>query len=435
MVPFQFQSLSLEEGWERFRQVCSEPVRVEMKADWLANILLGIPIAYFLTGALCVDRSWRARFLVVLVLPVCVALSTLAEFAQVFIPARVSSLNDIVAQTVGAGMGMVAWLLAGQRITDSCRAILARGGDSWWALRMLPAYFLLLVLVHILPLDLTLSPAAIYRKYRAGAVRLKPFTFPTVDLGPLVEKNFWQLVYFFPLGVLAAHFPGPAWRRGSGWARVALVGLVAAAGIEFLKLFVVSRSSDTTNVITGTLAVLAGWGVARAARHVPHDAGLVRALRLVLFLAWLAVALFLNWRPFHFDWDLSTAARRLWAVSWVPFADYHIGFVFNSLDQFLHKTALFFLLGLLLAAPSPQARSWARWRVVLLAALLAAGIEVGQAFLPTRYPSLTDVLIETFGAWLGALAAGPLAKRLESREPLTTTRQNTQTPSGDRFWT
>jgi VanZ family protein len=41
--------------------------------------------------------------------------------------------------------------------------------------------------------------------------------------------------------------------------------------------------------------------------------------------------------------------------------------------------------------------------VVVLAAALAIAIEIGQAFLPDRYPSISDVLLETGGAWAGAV--------------------------------
>jgi VanZ family protein len=70
------------------------------------------------------------------------------------------------------------------------------------------------------------------------------------------------------------------------------------------------------------------------------------------------------------------------------------------------KVMQFLVLGALLAlAFRPSgARGWA----VLLAAagLLAVFFEAGQLFLPTRYTSLTDVLVETASAGLGLTLLG-----------------------------
>jgi VanZ family protein len=63
---------------------------------------------------------------------------------------------------------------------------------------------------------------------------------------------------------------------------------------------------------------------------------------------------------------------------------------------------LFVPLGVLLTVALPAARGRGAL-VVGLAALVAAAIEAGQLFLPTRYASVTDVLIASGGAWAGLL--------------------------------
>ena len=89
-------------------------------------------------------------------------------------------------------------------------------------------------------------------------------------------------------------------------------------------------------------------------------------------------------------------------VSLLPFADYVAGNYFQALDQLITRVAHFLPAGLLLpAAFGWEMKKHAGIRVVLLVAAWAVVIEVGQAFLPTRYPSLTDVLVESLGAWLG----------------------------------
>jgi VanZ family protein len=48
-------------------------------------------------------------------------------------------------------------------------------------------------------------------------------------------------------------------------------------------------------------------------------------------------------------------------------------------------------------------------RVVLTVAVWAVAVEIGQALLPSRYPSLTDVLVESLGAWFGYLCTTRLS--------------------------
>ena len=155
--------------------------------------------------------------------------------------------------------------------------------------------------------------------------------------------------------------------------------------IQGLKLFVVSRYVDATDVVTGGLAVLAGWGLALAVRRrraVVLSGRRTRLLVGLLLLAWLATALFVNWQPFDFTWDAGFAGGRLREIALVPFADYYWGNYWNGFDQFVHKLVLFVPLGMLLTVALPVAARGRGVLVVVLAALVAAGIEAGQLFLP-----------------------------------------------------
>ena len=66
-------------------------------------------------------RQIRPRYVKVLdtllVLSFCCFLAAVIEFLQNFFPARTVSLNDIIAETGGAGIGVVIWLSYGQRLT------------------------------------------------------------------------------------------------------------------------------------------------------------------------------------------------------------------------------------------------------------------------------------------------------------------------------
>lgn len=78
----------------------------------------------------------------------------------------------------------------------------------------------------------------------------------------------------------------------------------------------------------------------------------------------------------------------------------------------LRNVALFLPLGLLLGV-------WFRPLVALaIGVLISAGIEISQLWIPGRFPGLSDMFWNGFGAALGALAVNPLRAWLRQGAPL-----------------
>jgi glycopeptide antibiotics resistance protein len=431
LVPLHYRPLPCTETVDRFHAVCARPVRVDSISDWTTNIVLFIPLGFLLMAMICVDRrAWVGWAAALLVLPFCTLLSASLEFTQLWFPPRISSLNDVVAESLGGVLGVLLWLTAGGRITAWLRQTWASLATHGWAARALPAYLALLFLIQTLPLDLTIRPADLYHKYCAGLIQLIPFASGWSDPWTMLGKHVGNMLYFLPVGLLLAQLPGSIWRGKRHWPRVLAVGAGLAALVEFLQLFVESRHCDASDVITGALAVLGGWAASLAWSR--NRAGFaVRALdgRRLLLLVWLGVLVVVNWQPFDFSFDLAFGQRRFREMSLVPFADYQRTATVHALDQLLHKVLLWVPLGALLAVPAWRAggvnppvggstggiTAPARQGPLVLAAFaVAICLEAGQLFLPTRYASVTDVLLETVGAWIGVtamrrLSSGPSA--------------------------
>jgi glycopeptide antibiotics resistance protein len=423
LVPFHFERVSWDDAVVRFRTACSEPVRVESRSDWAANILLFIPLSFLGMAALAVDRRRYAGLLAaLLVLPGCTLLSAAIEFTQLYFPPRVTSVNDMVAESLGGFLGTLLWLIGGQRITRWLRHCWVLLGSQGSAARLLPAYLVFLILVHVLPLDLTLSPVELYHKYREGRILLIPFGNRQTDPFETVSKYLTTVSYFLPVGLLLASLNGRSWQRLRNWPRVLGVGLLLAGTVQFLKLFVFSRFSDTTDLVTGGLAILAGWCMGLVLRDSPlppateTGPGIRRdtvsgsvsrsALFFALFPAWFGALVFINWQPFDFRLSDGTALARLRDVSWIPFVDYQRQSYVHAFDEMFSKIVLFMPVGLFLSLVLREADPRrASLLVVLLAAMLATTFEAGQLFLPSRYASVTDVLLETLGVWLGFVVA------------------------------
>lgn len=85
--------------------------------------------------------------------------------------------------------------------------------------------------------------------------------------------------------------------------------------------------------------------------------------------------------------------------------------------EFLANIALFVPLGLLLVAAWPRANAWV---VLLLGYTSSATIELVQTLLPSRFPTLSDVIANTIGTAIGCLIARLLVQRHPPRIPVET---------------
>ncbi|HET6576235.1 MAG TPA: VanZ family protein [Fimbriiglobus sp.] len=272
-VPFHFQHRPLDEAWDTFAWVMQTRWRIESRSDLLANVLLGVPLGFGLLGAWRVDRPGRGQAVRtgLALWPGCVALAAAVEFAQLYIPGRYSSATDVIAQGVGAAVGMAAWVLAGQRLTDSARRVCADPRAGGPAGRLLMAYLGLVALAQLLPLDLSASPYAARRRFLRGDVTLSPFAewaAPEAERDKLILTWLGQAVLFLPAGLLLARLPARVWRRWSGFPAAVAVGCAVGLTTEAAQLLV-SRYPSVTDVLVGAAGLTAGWviGVGAGARQ------------------------------------------------------------------------------------------------------------------------------------------------------------------------
>ena len=427
LIPFDYRPRPLDDAIAAFRHITfHDPWDLGARGDWIVSVIVFSALSYLLMAALCVDRGVVAGLCVAPAVALfCALLSVVIEFVQLYFPPRTVSLNDIALETMGGVAGTLTWLIAGQRITRWLRRVAMATGLSGLACRLLPGYIALLLVIQLMPFDLTVSPAELALKYQENKVRLVPFghysTDPKVALLLKIAAN---MTCFFPLGFLKVLASESGGRGRTRWVAVFLFGLASAALVEFLQLFVYSRVFDATDIVTGTAGVLVGWSAGelflsawRSAVAGPNGSDMVgsglsqrRTLLAVLVLAWFGAILYLNWSPFNFTTEPSRFTNEpeeleVWGLrrmSWLPLVDYYWGSKYQAIEQFLKKAVSFLPLGILcgMALPRLYLRG-ATLGVVFIAILAALTIEVGRYFLPSHRPSVTDVFFQCFGAWLG----------------------------------
>jgi VanZ family protein len=424
LVPFTFRAKAPADAIAQFRRDALESAAIDSKSDFVANVFLGVPLGFCLLAALRVDRPHPSAGTVAaaaVVWPLTVGFAAAVEFAQLFAPGRVCAGSDVVAQSLGSAVGVGAWLAAGPKLTRWVRGVWTSRRVGGTAGRVLLAYGGLLALTQALPLDLTASPADLYRKVRDGNATLVPFgeLAGSADVWGKVQ-SWTELAGLYAIaGLLAAGVP--AVNTLPGW-RVLALGLLVAGGMEAIQMPVKSRHPSATDVLVGGVGAFAGYLVGRAVGPGRGVRGISLELGLLLAQAWVLGALLANWQPFQFEgWR---AGPRLAATNWVPFAAASERNYLSSLEEALSKTLLYTPLGAVVVGVGPFVYRTRRPLVAAaVGAAVAAAIEGGQLFLPSRTPGPTDLVFGAVGGWLGAAVAHrlrcatPEARALADKKP------------------
>jgi VanZ family protein len=415
LIPFEFRHVPVAVAWMEFSSALGGlPHRVS-RSDVLANALILIPTSFALMGALLAGRpaaAGRAAAATAAVLVTCVALSLTAEFLEIFAAGRITSLADVIAQTLGAIGGVLVWAVAGPALTRWLRAA-AMTEDR--LSRVLTGYAAAWIFVNLAPFDITLDLGDLAERFRSGRIVLVPFA-GELSGARLIWDAVAATISAIPLGPF-----GLVRGMAAGSQRTAGRAFIVAAAllivVEAAQVFIHSHTADVTDVLFGCAGVAVGvlWGrheLSRRARHVvPADP--LSPLGLLLLAGWVLVVVGYHWLPYDFIVDSESIKAKLARMSLVPFSGYH-GSYLSALNDVLTKTALAMPFGAIatFAWRPSGVGSIAYAAVVLTAAALCFGLaELGQFFLPSRVPDPTDVLLGIGGSYVGILIGSWLAAR------------------------
>lgn len=429
LVPFHFGTMSWGDAIAKFSALPLAGEGAQSAVDRAVNVLLPLPLAFLmrLRGKLESDHGAGLVHGAVVWL-CCAALAVLVEFAQVFMLDRTASLADVSAQWVGAMAGLLLHARWGAQARDWTLAFWNYQHGRPLAVWALQAYLAGLLAFAMMPLDLTLSPVEVYRKFSAGRVFLVPFSDLRSNWTDLIYETTTDVLIWLPVGYL--------W-RASGTRTAWVLGrvLLASTAIECLQLFVFSRVTSSSDIVTAVLGGLIGAVAAQRWKPRPgtepadmrSGGGSLAWWPMLAFGAWLVLCIVVFWYPFDFQSDRGWLRSRLQAVQWLPFEAAYQSGEFHALNAMLRKLLVFLAGGLLWALP---ARAWIRDRaaangdhssVVWVAGMilltgLAALVECGQLLLPSKFADVTDFAIQAsggcMGIWLGRRLSGLVRPRV-----------------------
>ena len=417
LAPLSWQGQPLAQAWQTFIAL---PLTGELRlsrTDIAVNVLLQVPLAFGLTHlAWQIPRlNWRV-LAVVVVWPALLLLAVMVEFAQIYFPPRNPSWVDVAAQATGAFLGLVVFLALRHRFDAWLQGFQAQAPLQTRRRQWLAAYLAVLLLFSLLPLDLTVSPVEIYRKWRDGRVVLVPFGAINDSPAASALSAVQGAALWLPVGCLLRLLRQPSGR----WAAAVITGGVAAVFVEVAQLLVLSRVSDVTDILCAIAGLALGASLpgywARASgeqrRLGLHFAGLV----------WLALVALDVWWPLNFSARHEQQLAPLWQVLWrSPLQSYLAGDPFGALGELGRKIFMLAPNGVFWALASrPEAA--ARWPAagpVLGFLLLAAVLELGQRWLPSRHADATDFILMAMGGIAGWFLTRALKVNIGQSPPQT----------------
>lgn len=419
LLPFNYQPREFTDALEQFWQIPYLQLEVKHLADWMANLLLFVPISYCATAAISVNlKSGLLRVSGALcVWLFCAALSLGVEFLQLWFPGRTVSQNDLLAEGLGAAGGCVLALGTVDLVTKHLRVMVSATRPTQVLDVFLAVYALGFICYEVMPLNVVVSPAVLWGKWEQGRISLWA-------TGTLVNR--WQdlldhLLLCVPLGVYLRRFYSRS--RGSTGSPL-LRMLFVATLIEVAQVFVYSRDASVASGLVATAGMLVGGRLARSIYPAferawdPQAAARRRFLTVVGLTVYLAIVVWRIVDPPLLDSSIF-GLERLPDYWKIPFASLYSGSDFHAL-QYISKAILIFVpLGFLFGDLAISAKTRSRGVTSDLRAGAALGfwatvVELAQAWRPESVLDVTSTICYLIGGFAGLLSRRLLARAAEN---------------------
>ncbi len=417
LVPLNFQHHSWHEAVKAFKNIRYLNLGIGSRADWVANILLFVPLAFVWLGVLWHSTSLAWRIVAMLfVLLACTSLSIAIEFTQIFFPPRTVSLNDIIAEIIGTALGIVLWPVFGMRLAHLVRAISQGGKIAHYA--VLVVYVLAYAALSLFPYDFLLT----YEEWQTHLASDKVgWLFVPSCGGGCVWKLIPEILVFAPMGILGVlafgkmqHFP---------LLLAVAAGMLLGVLIEGLQLTIASGISQGASIGSRAVGMMLGVWLAQSAnsvdwlrvRQFARGTLVLGILPYLIMLAWLS-----KW--FSSSWlGMSEGMARLGNTNFLPFYYHYYTSEAVALVSLLFQAGLYLPIGAGMwfwhwAGQSGKPKRSLVWPAIT-AGMLASVVEGGKLFIAGQHSDPTNILI----AAAAALAAYQLLQILLTVTPSQTT--------------
>jgi VanZ family protein len=393
LVPLAYHNIPWQQAVTQFKNIRYLDLGIESRADWIANIVLYIPLA-FLGLAVLGNTSSTFRWLGAgLVLCACIALAVGIEFCQLFFPPRTVSINDLIAESLGTVVGICLYQRWGQRILSLCNRLSV--GELLSVTTLIKVYLLCYLALSFFPYDFVTSFTELEDKLANSQNHFFiALDACTTDGIRCALKFSVEVLVLLPLGGLFFLLPHIAHKR----ALAVLVGFFLGVFCEVVQLFLFSGIAQGFSVITRMLGL--GLGVVIAEylylQSFSETKKWLKPIILACIVPYLILVFIINggWAG---QWlTLDSMSSKLAETRFLPFYYFYYTTETIALVSLISNVGLYMPIGIALclwekACAKNRTSSW--FFVGSLSACLAVMVETEKLFLAEKHPDPTDIWI------------------------------------------
>ena len=401
LVPLVPNHLSFETALTHFKHIPYLNLGAASRADWIANIVLYIPLAYIASSNFNRVHALLGRLLIAItILAFCLLIAISVEFSQLFFPPRTVSLNDLIAEALGSLIGVLGWLFLSAYFSGLWRQLLSANKLS--AKSAIIFYILIYTALSLFPYDFVTSIDELKLKLAHGSDSLL-MSYSTC------QANSWQcgfkilseIAILLPLGFLCAYLP-----YQQRLTIALLLGLSLGLFIEITQVFLLSGSGQGLSVISRMIGI--GLGTYLWSRFqsldIANTLGILKKLLPLIIPVYLLLLIAANGELTNQWLMLQPTLDRLKDIHFLPLYYFYYTSEAAALASLLNIIGLYFPIGLFcwlstINRNDLQRRLTLHWFYVgVMAGLLALAIETGKLFLINKHPDPSNI-------WLAFIVA------------------------------
>ncbi|HTV46649.1 MAG TPA: VanZ family protein [Stellaceae bacterium] len=177
-VGLNFVPRDLSVAWRMLLDAPYLPIGAAQRPDWVANLLMAVPLGFLTAGAVWPWRrrrqalrrqawrwqAWRCGLAITAAIIACWVFVVAVKYAQLFFPPRTVSLNYILAQLAGSTLGVILFPATRPRLSIWHRQFSEGGQHALVVVGKL--YTVLLFFFFLFPFDFALSGADLHQRLR-----------------------------------------------------------------------------------------------------------------------------------------------------------------------------------------------------------------------------------------------------------------------------
>ena len=349
--------------------------------DVVQNVIFYLPFG--LLGYLTLKQTKLLSFMYVTLIGA--TLSIFGESLQLLTHDRVSSVTDVVTNSIGTLMGATSTAIAAKMLSNIFNKEQYKIYTDDYVFRLIIVAFCLVVVGLTEPFDFSLDVGIIWRKSVTIINNPLHFSLPLKD-------EFVAGLRFYIFSALLTF-----WFRKSQYSSPILKGVLYAClcgvTLEFLQIIIQSRMPNAQDILVVIIASLMGgiFIMNRPYFTIQHPFNRILAVAIVM-LTWFSAGV-QGLSPFELN-------NQYQKFKWIPFSTYYDQTNFVALSNFIESMLIYFPMGFILQGLSR--RDNRLFSIGFVTLIMAASIELPQGWILGRYPTITDILGAVMGAISGA---------------------------------